>query len=217
MLISIFYSGISIAASNGRCFAPKPEMQFSATISKVKYNISESAFSLHNMHSGGGSGIVTGLAYDSLFYEYESLYRIHQMKDGGICVYLDKIKVKYRARPIVFISSEFPRGSCEFNAVLTHENKHVTALKKFHKQSTSTFKKDVENTLKRLRPVGPVSKMQIRSAQERIEKQISELLDRSILKVRNDLSKAQNKIDSPEEYARVNAQCKNWEQRLRLE
>ena len=31
------------------------------------------------------------------------------------------------------------------------------------------------------------------------------------------LSKAQNKIDSPEEYARVNAQCKNWEQRLRLE
>ena len=207
---------LPIQAQAARCQAPKTTLGFKPTVSKTKFNISESAFDLHKMHGGAQAGLVTGLALSPLYYEFQGQFKITK-QDNGYCLAMDKIRLYYRARPMVFVSSEFPRGSCEFKAVLRHENKHVRALKTTHGRTASAFKKHAINSLEQIRPVGPVSRAQIKSAQKKMQKQLAGLLDSYLKQANADLAREQNKIDSPSEYERVSGQCQNWTSRLRLQ
>ncbi len=148
----------------GKCYAPDIVMGFEPTISKTKYNITNSAWNLTGAHNPQGGGTVFGLAYSPLYYTYEGQFSISQQEEG-YCVSLDKIKVAYRARPIVFISREFPRGSCEFKEVVVHENKHVNTLKKFHADYAKPFKEKTINTLQRVEPILIENKSEIDRAQ----------------------------------------------------
>ena len=204
-------------AQAGRCWAPKPQIRFSPVVEKTKYNISESAFALNHFTGGAADGgLVLGLALDPLFYDYQALYKITK-NEKGYCVSFDKMKMYWRAQPHVLISQEFPRGSCEFNAVLQHENKHVRALKKVHARHASAFKDHVEQSLERVRVVGPVAKEQVVTAQNKLREDLNALLDAYLIEVMHELDRAQNKVDSPSEYERVNSQCGDWHGHLRLE
>jgi hypothetical protein len=215
-VLAAFLFGVPHQAFAARCLAPKPILKYAPTISKTKYNISESAFDLHRYHGGQGAGLVTGLALSPLYYEFESQFRVTQIKEG-YCLAIDELKLYYRARPVVWISSEFPRGSCEFKAVLFHENKHVRTLKKVHSKSSKAFRKHVENSLERVRPEGPLSKAQIKTAQKKMQKELEQLLDEYIIDINYELRREQTKVDSPSEYKRVNDECDEWLGRLRLQ
>lgn len=218
VLIGLSFFACSQAyAQVGRCWAPKTDMRFSPQVEQTQYNTSQSAFALNHMTGGpAGGGLVLGLAYDPLYYTYEALFRVSQ-NEKGYCVSFDKMKMLWRAQPFVLISEEFPRGSCEFNAVLVHENKHVRALKRVHARHAASFRQHVEDSLERVRVIGPVSKNQIMAAQEKLSSDFKVLLDEYLVNVRNELDKEQTKVDSPSEYERVSAECDDWNGRLRLE
>lgn len=189
-------------------------MSFSSTISKTKYNISESAWALTGFH--GGTGITLGLAYSPLYYEFLPHYSVTQ-QNGKLCVALDKIKVYFRARPIVFISSEFPRGSCEFNSVLEHENKHVKTLRKMHKKFSKPFKEHVQDIILQARPLKIKSEYQMDGAMDKISAQMQAQLDEYLVDISNELAREQIKVDAPSEYERVNKTCDDWDTRLRAD
>lgn len=200
-----------------QCASPKTIMAFKSAVTDTKYNVSESAFDIHNLYGGThGAGLVTGLSLSPLSYEFEGLFKVTEV-DGGFCIALDKMKMLYKAEPIVFISKELPRKSCEFKAVLRHENKHVRALKNVHGRTSSEFKAHVENSLERIRAIGPIPKSKIEAARDKMQDELTRLLDDYLKDVMAELTYEQNKIDSPSEYKRVNAECTEWSGRLRLE
>ena len=205
-----------LAGGSGDCYAPKPLLGFKATASKTKYNVSASARDLTAYHGGAGGGATLGLAYAPLYYEYKYEYQITQQGEN-ICVAVDKMKIYYRARPMVFISSDFPRGSCEFKAVVNHENKHVKTLLKEHKKTAKKFRDHVQDAILQVRPVKVKSELQINAAQEKIDKEIKANLDEYMQKVNDRLAREQIKVDSPTEYDRVHALCEDWAGLLRAD
>jgi hypothetical protein len=216
-LITIPLATLVLATSGGgHCLAPKSQLFFKPTVSAVKWNISESAGTLTGAHGGGGSGLVLGLAAAPLYYEYMNEYRVYELENGKVCLSLDNTKMYFRARPIVFISKEFPRGTCEFNAVLRHEKKHVAALRRFHKKYTSRFREKVRNTQELTRSVS-IDKSQINAYRKKMDESFEKEIAAYLEEVTALLAREQTKIDSPTEYARVDAECDGWNRRLRLE
>ena len=207
---------LAAGGGSGHCYAPKPLLGFKATVSKVKFNVTESARSLTGLHGPKGGGVVTGLAFSPLYYEYQMHYSVTE-QGNKICVAVDKMHINFRARPFVFVSKEFPRGSCEFNAVLNHENKHVSTLKKVQRKYAQDFKKYVYDTILQVKPVKISSPGQLAAAQKKIEKQVNARLESYIEEIGYDLAREQTKVDSPSEYERVHNLCENWASRLRLD
>jgi hypothetical protein len=215
-LITVPLATLALAtAGGGSCSAPAPQLAFKPTISSIKFNISESAGSLTELHGAQG-GMVLGMAADPLYYEYQNQYTMYEQENGKICVALDTTLMYFRARPIVFISNEFPRDTCEFNAILQHEKKHVKALKRFHAKYAKRFKKKMEDIIAQARPVA-VDSSQVTAMQEKMQKDMEDKVKAYLEKIMPLLAREQNKIDSPAEYERVDAECDGWNQRLRLE
>lgn len=215
-LITFPIASLILAGGPGDCYAPKPLLGFKATVSKTKYNISESAFHLTDAHGPAAGGVTLGLAYSPLYYEYENQYEITQQYDY-VCVALDKMKLSYRARPMVMISKEFPRGSCEFNAVVEHENKHVAVLRRMHKKYAKEFRDHVQDVILMAKPVKIRSPYEIQQAQEKIEKEIKANLDDFLERINDEMAHEQIKVDAPSEYKRVSKMCDEWDSRLRLD
>ena len=215
-LITMPLATMILAGGPGECYAPKPLFGFKPTISKTKYNLSESAWALTGFHGGTGGGVILGLAFDPLYLEYEYHYS-YTVQGKNICVAVDKMKMYYRARPIVFISEEFPRGSCEFNAVVKHENRHVQTLKKVHKKTAPALKEFVYDTLLQVKPVKVKSELGIAAAEQKIEKDIRTKLDAYMVDIQNELSHEQIKVDAPSEYQSVSDKCDDWAGRLRAD
>lgn len=214
-MIVVLILGWQAQAQAMQCQTRDVEMRFKPAVSKVKFNTNQSVQDLTNLHSDNKArGAVTGLTSASIFYEYEALFKITQT-DAGFCVAIDKMKMLYRAEPIVYISSELERGSCEFKAVLKHENKHVRALKRVHAQHAQAFKKDVENALERIQAKGPIPENGINAAKEKMQDDLDYFLDEKLLPIVQAAAKAHNRIDSPSEYETVSTACLNEGQRFR--
>ena len=50
----------------------------------------------------------------------------YEMSDGRICSYPKEIAIKvYFDNPVIYISSDLPKGSCAFNTNLRHEQTHI--------------------------------------------------------------------------------------------
>ena len=65
---------------------------------------------------------------------------------GGYCIYLDKVETEFGwQRMDVFVAADFKPGSCEYRAVLDHENQHVgvnnQSLKAFAPRLRAAFEK----------------------------------------------------------------------------
>jgi hypothetical protein len=207
LLCALGLTTLATPSYAGRCEVTPARLDYKAVLSNTKFNVSTSAEELHRLHGGGGGGKITGLALSPLRYNFKARYNVTPHQNGGYCIALNAIDLAFLAQPVVFISNEFPRGSCEFNAILRHENKHVRVLKTVHAAQSEDFKRQVENAIARLRPEGPLPKDKVKAAQMKMQQTLERLLDQNIKNINALLATEQNKIDSPGEYARLQNEC----------
>lgn len=188
----------------------KPALQFKAAVSPARYHVGKNVQDLHRQHGNAGEDLVGGLSYSTLDYALAPVFKMKQV-EGGHCIYLEKVQILFRAQPTVFISSDYPRKSCEFKEILSHENKHVRALKRFHASRTSEFREHAQRRLERIKsPAGPVPFEKTKAVKDKIREDLTYYMEEYMIPARNDLARAQNKIDSANEYGRVTAACDDW-------
>lgn len=66
----------------------------------------------------------------------------------GFCVYLSEVTAEYGYRNHdVFVASEFPPGSCEYNAILDHENQHVAINRAAVREGGPRLRHELEQML----------------------------------------------------------------------
>ncbi|MDX2224228.1 MAG: hypothetical protein SFV21_15875 [Rhodospirillaceae bacterium] len=72
---------------------------------------------------------------------------------GGFCVYLREIEVEYGyLHHDVFVASELAPGSCEYKAVLDHENQHVAINRAMVREGAQLIRRELERRLAVLEP-----------------------------------------------------------------
>ena len=129
---------------------------------------------------------------------------------GGYCVYLSEVVAEYGYRNHdVFVASEFAPGSCEYNAVLDHENQHVAINRTAVRDSGPRLRQELERQLAELPPKFT------RDPQFGTDRALSEVyvaMNKVIDRLGATQAARNAAIDNDRNYDAISDLCKNWTQ-----
>jgi len=73
---------------------------------------------------------------------------------GGYCIYIDSVTADFGWKRLeVYVAAEFKPGTCEYRAVLDHENQHVAVNNRALKEFAPQFRAALEDALSREQPM----------------------------------------------------------------
>lgn len=124
-----------------------------------------------------------------------------------ICFWYDKVDIYLHIKPTIYIANDFPRGSCMFNAIMEHEQKHVLVDREIVNKYAATIGNAIQGDIARSRLFGPSPLSQKNEIQSAIGKKVQDLLNQYTTQMSDERRKRQQKIDSLEEYERINHLC----------
>lgn len=130
--------------------------------------------------------------------------------DGGVCFWLEQIRVTLRHTTLdVFVASEYHRTSCPYKAILAHEERHTEVARR-HLRG---YVEPVRSALSAL-AVPRVDRPLFAASRDEAAAKTSETLRRLLAPVhaqmRESMARAQDKVDTEQEYRRVQKQCRKW-------
>ena len=126
---------------------------------------------------------------------------------GDTCIWVQDLHVLLTLEPVVFIARELPRGSCRQREMLKHEQKHVALDRQILQQSQKPVADNLRLALQRLGAVGPVSPSLARDVQHDLVAQVNQLINAELQRIEQLRNERQQAIDTPAEYARLDAAC----------
>ena len=217
-LISVFlcaFMSVKPAQAQLPCKASKPKLSVKTLTTRTKYVRTKSSNDLSNMHGGKlGTSQVGGLGGGEIGFKTESRFDVTQ-KGNQACVRLKTVDVTFFAKPEIHIASNFGRTTCEYNAVMAHENGHIRILRKFVREYSPKVKQELARIAAQTDPaIGPIKKSQISKAQTKIQDQFFKKIQKYHVKIMPVLERRQQAHDNPAEYKRVAAKCKKWDKKL---
>lgn len=129
---------------------------------------------------------------------------------GGFCIYLRAVEVEYGyLHHDVFVASELAPGSCEYRAVLDHENQHVAVNRAMVREGARRVRQEIERRLDTLQPKFS------REPQLGTDRAIAEL-HMAAAPVLEQVEQAQAgrnaALDTTGAYDAIGELCNNWDQ-----
>ncbi|HVZ81361.1 MAG TPA: hypothetical protein VHE12_11295 [bacterium] len=109
----------------------------------------------------------------------------------------------------VFVSSQYPVGSCQYRAILDHENTHVAINTRTFKKYLALLKKELSRTALPTSRRTWTAADQAR-AQAAVDARIKPILDRIQKEFAAEDRRENAKIDTPASYRRTSAKCGDW-------
>lgn len=127
---------------------------------------------------------------------------------GGHCYWIRSIEVVLRYRSLdILVASEYRRDSCAFRAILSHERDHVRVARSYLARFEPRFRQALSSvdipTPGRPAFTSGTPKKEVQQIVENLIQPVYEELNATI-------SRAQAKLDTPEQYARIQARCNDW-------
>lgn len=210
---------VALVISGGAVAAECPPPGYPVPRPAVRLDIAMAGSSLHNHRSRDEIAVLAGRTpvqgkLDAGLTRTETELAVtptaHLLKapDGGACVMLAGVEARWRmVRAIIDVAAEYRPGSCEYQAVLDHENEHV-------RLTLRAFETHAARLDARLREVAaairPFHTNDAEGAAQRVT-------DRMMAGARPimDQFKAESRrvnaaIDTPESYRAVSAKCRKW-------
>ena len=148
-------------------------------------------------------------------YELSSQYEMgEKAKDprGPFRIWAKSIQVNFSmTRMEVFVSSQYPVGSCQYAAILAHENTHVAINERVFKK----YKAILEGQLRRVERSLPSLARPLRAGSEAqgeaaLDQKLKPLFQSLEARFAAEVKRENAKIDTPASYARTQAKCKGW-------
>ncbi len=149
-----------------------------------------------------------GLTVAGLGMGFETEFFVRKSQGAGYCVALAEAKVTVGYRDLtVYISSNYAKGTCEFDAILAHEQEHL----QIDQGVLEDYKAKFRALLRRMRRGKKVifvhRKGEARSAYVLyLRRQFKPL----VAEMQAVLARRNGAIDTKENYRRVLAQCDDW-------
>lgn len=220
LAITLMISAPELAFAQN-CPRVKTETEFKTIVKKLNVQRTSAKnltqwVSNHTGHDFPGTvlGLASGGDFDgrdlgTKFYGSFS-YRLNP--DNTVCVALDKVKAVYYANPRYFIASDYKRGTCEYEAIKVHEERHVKAMMDFYERNVDRFRTQLGRSTKRVPLLGPVprEKEHVDAAKQKLMDAVMYEYYKYFYTQMIPLRRLQGKIDSPSEYRYVFNKCSDW-------
>jgi hypothetical protein len=216
IVVSTFTSFSVQARGNKRCPVPESSVTVSVknTPAKVIYKTGHSRSDIERqqlkrgLHANRGKWKILGLTQTDFKYSLETSVKYTKTAGGRYCAYpvSFELNIGY-ADFIVYIDRKYLPGSCEYRAILKHENSHITIYRRYLEHYLPYIKKQVRAAAIGVRPViVSVPDQGTKYIQEQVQRRIRPL----ILKLNREANVSNARIDTPESYRKVQLLCDNW-------
>ena len=216
IIISAFILIPSQAQAYKRCPATNSSVKINVknTPAKVIYRTNHSRSDLERLqlrqgrHTSRGKWKILGLTKTEFKYSIKTIANFKKIAGGHFCAYPVSydLNIGY-ADFLIFIDRKYPPGSCEYQAILKHENAHVTIYKSYFKRYVPYIKKKLRAVALGVRPVVVSTPNRgIKYIQEQVQRRIRPL----ILKLNREADHSNARIDTPKSYREVQLLCDNW-------
>jgi len=142
--------------------------------------------------------------------KYESNIQISSIRYpvGNVtCLWVDKVTVDLDIDPTIMIAAEHPEGTCEHDAILEHEYKHVAADRAVVKEHLQAARQATALAVQKVGVVGPKPDDKAAEFKKKMTDYIQSALKVEMDNMYADRKARQAAIDSKEEYDRVDAEC----------
>lgn len=133
---------------------------------------------------------------------------LQDTNSGEACYWYDTIEVKMHIDPTIFIAKENPQGSCEYNAILEHEMKHIKIDRAILKKYKARIENDLYKIASKVGTIGPISLSISGRTQNKMMKIIEKAVSNQTERMYAERRKLQQSVDSLEEYERVANKCR---------
>ena len=160
--------------------------------------------------SDTGPGRSQGLTVVESRLGYTS--EVHSQKENGrLCVWMEAVGVDLTPASVeIIIPSEYPEGSCEYDAILLHEREH----ERVYQERVAAAVAEIRGALisaKWLPARGnPVEAADQASAEVALNAKIHKVVDPAYANYKEELGAAQAELDKPALYQWVSKRCSGW-------
>ncbi len=204
------------AWASQECNADEPKIRVQHTTNRPKYIRSLGYEELTKMHGGKKDvgKVTTGLASGETGFTMQAKFTAASIGRKRYCLSLEELRVKLVAKPKIYVAKNFPRGSCEYNAILKHEKQHVKITKKTLKDHTSKYRRYIEKNMDQVAKSAIVTIGDITEQKEKLNDEVTHFLQIYMDTVYEDMARRQAEIDTPEEYARIHDKCRKWKEKM---
>lgn len=150
----------------------------------------------------------TGLTLADNRYELKTSTKIYDLGHGRYCAVLTQAQLFLGFREIdVYVSNKYRRGSCEYESILNHENRHVQIFRDTLYRHSLGIEKAFRNEAPR---IGPVYLRSANAAADRIQRLLDAKLRPLFTRMEQDLNRRNAKIDTRENYRYEQSLCADW-------
>lgn len=175
-----------------------PNYNFTTGLDGIQKIAQDSGHSIHEK-------IALGVTHYQTMLEFRTPVVILTYPDGNSCARVQRIDVTIGYKDVtVYVAREIPEGSCGFDEVMAHEQKHIDVNRGVLQDYAPRIQESVEDYLRG----NAVIHGQDHDAEiARLRQNLQNLLDDLSTKMMNDNIARQKEVDSPEEYARLSHVC----------
>ncbi len=182
---------------------PPAQVTVSTEPSNVSYDLSQSVRVLSQRHRPPHANSFTlGLTVTKVRFEAQWSLPTLTSASGKTCL-RPSVNLFFTVSPqTVFVANEFPQGTCAFNGIKEHENRHVQANQEHIEQVASYYQKAIS---------AAYGQRVFYGSNDGSPNEMQDAFEsRWLPRINADLAKVEAlhaQIDSPEEHARSNLMC----------
>jgi hypothetical protein len=159
---------------------------------------------IHNVH-GTHKGLTLGLTRYEPLLEFRIPVKGVKFSNGLACAHVDNVDVSFGYKNVVvYVPREVPQGSCGFNQVMAHEQKHIDVNQQILAEYTPLIKEKLAAFLK---ANGVFREQDPDYALSLLKEKLQSIINEMGAQMTEDNVRRQQLVDSPEEYRRVSASC----------
>lgn len=200
--------------SQAQCPDHRPTTSMIYKVQKTEYVRTLNVTDLADLHTNNGANTVLGLAGGEVGIRFQATFKAEPVGNNVYCLNLKKINAEFYAEPKVHIAKNFRRGTCEYHAVLKHENEHVEILKQAHKEYLPKYRQHLRNISRDVKVLQPLTLDQVTAEKQKLIQKIGTDLTAYLSIIMDDVAQRQSDFDTEEEYQRIHDRCDRWEKRL---
>jgi len=166
---------------------------------------------LQNRHGGAAKGAgwyPLGLTLAEFQFDMAVTVTIQPLPRGRYCAVPSAVKVTMGYPQFtIYVDRRYPRGGCEYNAILDHENEHVDLFQEHAERHIPWFRERLLREVRRLQPVFVSSPGR---AADLVQRRLASRLAPDLGKFNRLAETANARIDTARNYVRIQAQCRRW-------
>ena len=206
---------LSCHAAEAKCRAPvdKPKVRLNMLMGELEVNHDLGRDRIKALsdkvigHVQGPWHVPLGLTHSATSARYETAFTYSRDR-GMYCVSLTKAEISVGLVELtVYVSNEYARGTCQYEAIHAHEMDHVKRNREVMKRYQERIRKALSRVLRAKRVIRVYNKAEARSAYILAFQRAVKPLLRDLIA---EQGRANARIDTERSYRAIFAQCPEW-------